>query len=105
MSRLIMMCAVHDAAVDEFRQPFFARSEAEVKRMMFTTLMEENDLSRNPQDFAVFHVADWDSVKGIVVPVASIVCVVSAQELAVHRRVAMNGGQPHVDPRQVDLED
>lgn len=105
MSRMMMMCAVHDAAINEFMQPFFARSEAEVKRMMFSAVAEDNNISRSPQDFSVFHLADFDSALGVVQPLESIVCLVSAQELIVTRRASANGGQPHVDPRQVDLED
>lgn len=104
MSRMMLVCCVYDAAINEFMQPFYVRTEDECKRMIFSSLSEESNLSRHPQDYTVYQLGEFDTSLGVF-SCHDPMCLMSSQELVVFQRSLKNGGQPHVDPRQVDLED
>lgn len=104
MNRMMVVCAIYDAAIKEFMQPFFVRTEDECKRMIFSSLGEESNLSKHPQDFTVYVLGEFDTSLGIF-NCHDPKCLMSSQELVVFHRSVLNGGQPHSDPRQVDLED
>lgn len=77
MAKLIV-CAVYDAKVQSYMQPFFCRTKGEAHRMWEGTVNSGDSLfSKHPADFTLFHVADYDDQVGrfsqleVLVPIAT----------------------------------
>lgn len=104
MSRKMLVLSIYDAAIEEYMQPFYSRTRDEAKRMVLNSLTEDSQLMKHPKDFTVFVVGVFDAFTGEMSGHAPE-ALIGAHELVVIGRAANNGGQPHADPRQVDLED
>lgn len=64
-----IMCSIFDKATEAYMRPFMAQSTGQAMRM-FTdeTLREGSDLAAHPEDYALFHIADFHDNNGLVEP-------------------------------------
>jgi len=56
--------AVFDAAVGQYMQPFFVRTEQEAIRMVANSMVEESQVYLNPGDYAMYYVGTFDTDTG-----------------------------------------
>lgn len=61
------MFAIRDGAVQMFHQAFYARNEAEAKRIVKQAMTESDSmLATNPEDFGLYCVGSFDCSTGIL---------------------------------------
>ena len=63
--------AVRDLKAESFLLPFFMTSHGLATRMVLDALREGGTpLSQYPQDFSLYHIGSWDTVKGVLTHLA-----------------------------------
>ena len=74
------MVSVYDSATCAYMRPFQAQTEGQAIRS-FTdeTLNPESPMSKHPQDYSLFKVADWNDADGTMVP--EVKCLARAHEV------------------------
>lgn len=74
MTKLVM-CAVRDAALNAYMQPFFSPSTGGATRAFVDAVKsDDSPMFKHPEDYELFHLGDYDDETAIVnanpVPVA-----------------------------------
>lgn len=76
--------SVHDSAAQVYGQPFYVPAVAAGIRSLKDEVNrqdKENQLYQHPEDFSLYHVADFDDSTGIMHPKAPIVMIVRCKDL------------------------
>lgn len=67
---ILKMFSVFDAKVNAFMSPFFLRTTGEAERAFFNTCRDpESNFFRNPEDYHLYFVGEFDEDTGEVKPV------------------------------------
>ena len=71
--------SVRDAKAEAFGQPFFAQQRGLAVRS-FSDECERSDsgLNKHPEDYALFHIGEYDDLSGLVTPLAQPVQIALA---------------------------
>lgn len=62
------MFSIYDSAVQCFVRPFHAHTEQEAKRMLVSSMTEDSQLTKNPQDFSLWIVGEFNDSDGVITP-------------------------------------
>ncbi len=65
------VCAVYDSAVQSYGQPFFVAAVGAALRSFVDEVNRkaaDNPLHVHPEDFVLFHLADFDDEAGVFLP-------------------------------------
>lgn len=63
---ILKVCSVYDTKLEEFMQPFFARTTGEAVRMFSDTVANpESMFARHHADYALFSIGEFDTVTGV----------------------------------------
>jgi hypothetical protein len=67
------MFCIYDNKAEAYAQPFFFNKVGEAIRA-FTQLAQDgsSQVGKHPEDFCLFHVADYDEISGEVTPLSPI---------------------------------
>lgn len=65
----LQVFAIYDSKVKDFANPFFMHSKGELQRG-FTELVNDpkTKLNKYPEDFSVFHLGEYNSESGALIP-------------------------------------
>lgn len=62
--------AIRDSKTEAFSTPFFSFNNATAIRSFTDAVNDPNtNLNKHSEDFAIFHIADWDDITGELTPV------------------------------------
>lgn len=65
----INVYAIHDAKIEAYMQPFYARTDAEAKRGFSGICnQEQGQISEHPGDFTLFKIGAYDDSTGVLTP-------------------------------------
>lgn len=68
----IQMFAVFDKKAIAYAHPHFFHQKGQAIRAFENAVNDgQTQLSRNPEDFALFHLGEWDDSTGVVSPLAN----------------------------------
>ena len=80
---ILKVYSVFDSKSGAFMQPFFARADGEAIRMVQNSMYDANSmLTRNPEDFALWHLGSFNDSDGALVPSARHMTDVSSLRVA-----------------------
>ena len=61
--------SVYDSKAEEYSPPFFAKTVGLALRDFESAASnEESYISRNPEDYTLFHISEWDSDNATFIP-------------------------------------
>lgn len=79
------VCAVFDSAVNTYGQPFFVPAVGAAVRSFIDEVNRkaaDNQLNQHPDDFTLFHVADYEDETGVfVAPEGGIVSLARGKDV------------------------
>ena len=78
---LYVVCSVRDAKAEAFGQPFFSQQRGIAVRS-FADECDRSDsgLNKHPEDYALFHIGNYDDVSGSLVPLEQPVQIALAMD-------------------------
>jgi hypothetical protein len=70
MKMILKIYAIHDSAANAYLPPFFQHNDGIAIRSFQDNVnsTEENNLSKHPDQFTLFHIGEYDDSKGIITP-------------------------------------
>lgn len=79
----ILVFAVYDNVAKAYANPFYMQNKGMAIRAFADSVNaeEENNLSKHPENFSLYQVAEWDDHAGTMTPVEKPVLVVTANEV------------------------
>lgn len=86
--------ATHDASIDAFHQPFFARTDVECHRMFVESLRrdQKSNLFLYPEDFSVYVVGEFDDETGRVIGCDPL-CVINGAQMRQYQKTVIADSQ------------
>ena len=75
--------SVHDQAAEAFIQPFFMHNDGLAMRAFSDNVnsREENNISKHPEQFALFQIGEFDDQKGVIESLQEPKCLATGMEL------------------------
>ena len=80
----LKLCSLYDSKSAVFLPVFQVRSEGEAIRVLTDAVNEQSQstpVSKHPEDFQLFQLAEIDDLTGQVTPVTPAKCLISAAEV------------------------
>lgn len=77
---IVQAYSLFDSKAKLFSQPFFALNDAVAKRMCHASAQGDSALAKNPEDYSLFHIGEFDDDKGLLFPAGQNVnvCLISS---------------------------
>lgn len=73
--------SVYDLVTNVFQPPLYAHNAGDALRIIQKYLDGDNNMSRHPADFALYHLGSFDDGPGLVSPIDPPVQVIAINEL------------------------
>lgn len=94
----LTICAIYDTATEAYMRPFTSQSTGQATRMFLDLVNDEtHSISKHPEDYSLFHIADFFDGNAKITEKDPIVCLGRAHELKNPKEV------PHVHSN-VDIQ-
>ena len=68
----INVYAIHDAKIEAYMQPFYARTDEEAKRGFSGVVNGQGQIHDHPGDFTIFKIGEYNDADGSLVPVDKV---------------------------------
>lgn len=93
----LIVCAVYDAAVKAYLQPFFARSTGEAVRGFSDAVNDPKlQFKAHYADYSLFHVATWDDAVAEFTPAGTApIRLVAAAQVVIDEALGVPPGMGH----------
>lgn len=80
----------HDASIDAYHQPFFARTDVECERMFRESMKRDqaSNLFYYPEDFSVYIIGEFDDETGRIVG-CEPVCVINGAQMRQYQKAVI----------------
>lgn len=97
---MIKIYSIYDSKMAIFAQPFFARTEASALREWLNLSNDETQaINRNPEDYTLFYLGEWDDQKGSIETPKAPISMGSALE-QIHIMDAMQKAKTRLQQNQ-----
>lgn len=66
---LVQVFSVFDVKAKSYLKPFFVPNEDVAKRAIKDVMSDElSEFARNPEDYVLYHIGEWDDQSGVITP-------------------------------------
>lgn len=78
----IKVYTVKDQKAEAYLQPFTTSTDGLAIRTMQTTMEQENNLSKYPEDFSLWKIGQFNELTGVIEPIRPIECLGQLSDLS-----------------------
>ena len=76
------ICAIRDSAIEAYMRPFTAQTPGQAHRLFVDEVRREgSEIGAHPEDYAIYHLADFDDNTGMITPIDPPKCIQRAIEV------------------------